>query len=237
MVIDVNNPENVNLEASQTQESGRSGSDKELNFRRLEKKAEALEQAILQRDAMLDKQQKMLEQMQARFLPQDRDEIDSLPDEELIDNAKFKRVLQKEREHLRKEAEEIARQTYQRIDSENYVQRLQSKYPDYDRVVNASNAEKLQEIDPDYVALLGEVKDEFKRRELAYKRIEKIIRDEKPKAKAQDVVTENRQAAANFFTPQGQAPMMNPHGFDFDVRSKEARTKAYERLKAAQKRG
>lgn len=236
MANDVNNLDFVNQGTSQTQESVKQNSDKELNFRKLEKKAEALEQALYERDEMLKKQQSVLEQMQSRLSP-DRDEFDSLPNEELIDKARFMRVLEKERERFKKEAEEVARQTYRQIDSENYVQRLQSKYPDYDQVVNASNAEKLQESDPDFVAVLGEVKDEFKRREMAYKRIQKVLSEEKPKAKAQDVVNENRQQAANFFTPHGQGPMTNQYGFDFDVRSKEARTQAYQRLKAAQKRG
>lgn len=235
MANDVNNLDLVNQGTSQPLEPVKQTSDKEFNFRRLEKKAEALEQALHERDEMLKRQQTTLEQLQARFAPE-RDEFDSLPNEELIDKARFIRVLEKERERNKREAEEVARQTYQRIDSENYVQRLQSKYPDYDQVVNASNAEKLQETDPDFVAVLSEVKDEFKRREMAYKRIQKVLAEEKPRAKAQELVQENRQAAANFFTPHGQSPMMNPHGFDFDVRSKDAKIKAYERLKAAQRR-
>lgn len=235
MAEDVKNPEIVDRGTSQAHEPEKSN-PRDENFRRLEKKAEALEQAVYQRDEQVRKQQEALDKMQARFAPE-RDELDSLPDDELIDKAKFKRVFEKEREKLLKEAEEIARQTYQKIDSENYAQRLQSKYPDYDQVVNASNAEKLQEIDPDYVALLGEVKDEFKRRELAYKRIQKIAAEEKPRQRVQETIQENRQAAANFYTSQGQSPMMNPNGFEFDVRNKEARTKAFERLKAAQRRG
>ena len=94
-----------------------------------------------------------------------------------------------------------------------------------------------KEQDPEFMSLLAEVKDDFKRREMAYKKMKRLseIR-EAPKVKAQEVVEENRKAAGNFFTPSGQGPMNNPYAFEFDVRSPEARAKAYQKLKTAQKR-
>ena len=105
-------------------------------------------------------------------------------------------------------------------------------------MVSEQNAERLQEKDPEFVALLAEVKDEYKRRELAYKRMKKLVQEQEvPKVKAQEVADENRKVAGAYYTPAGQGPMSNPYGFEFDVRSKEAREKAYQRMKAAQKRG
>lgn len=235
MATDVNSSETVNQATNQAQEQQKN--DREINFERLRKKTEALESELQKRDEMLRAQQQTLSQLESRFAPQDRDEIDLLPDEELIDKAKFKRLIEKERTNLRKEAESIARQTYQKIDNENYQNKLYQAFPDYDQVVNASNAEKLQDKDPEFVALLAEVKDEYKRREMAYKKMKKIAQTEQaPKVKAQDVVDENRKASGSFYTPSGQGPTSNPYSFEFDVRSPEARTKAYERLKAAQKR-
>lgn len=235
MATDVNSSETVNQAANQAQEQQKS--DREINFEKLRKKTEALETELQKRDAMLNQQQEALNQLQARFQPQDRDELDSLPDEELIDKAKFKRLIEKERANLRKEAEDIARQTYQKIDNENFAARLKTAFPDYDQVVNSENAEKLQANDPEFVSLLAEVKDEYKRREMAYKKMKKLQVEEKPKVKAQDVVNENRQTAGSYYSPGGQGPSSNPYAFEFDVRSKEARAKAYERLKAGQKRG
>ena len=234
MSENVNSPVN-DQGASESQETEQS--IQQRNFASLRKKTEALEQELQKRDAMLNQQQQAINQMQARFNPQDRDELDSLPDDELLDKAKFKRLIERERSSMRKEAEEVARQTYQKIDSENYQQKLYSAFPDYDQVVNSSNAEKLQEKDPEFMSLLAEVKDEYKRREMAYKKMKKLAQsEEKPKVKAQDVVNENRQAASSYYSPGGQGPTSNPYSFEFDVRSSEARTKAYERLKAAQKR-
>lgn len=235
MEVDVSNPAVVNQEPKQAQEALKN--DNEGHFAKLRKKAEALEAEVQKRDAILQQQQIAINQLQARFAPQERDELDTLPDDELLDKAKFKRLIEKERSKTLKEAEEIARQTYQRIQSENYQQRLYQAFPDYDSVVNSSNAEKLQEKDPEFMSLLGEVKDEYKRREMAYKKMKKLAEDERPKVKAQDVADENRKAAANFYAPGGQGPMNNPYGFEFDSRNKEAREKAYARLKAAQKRG
>lgn len=233
MATDVKSSETVNQATTQAQVQ----SDREVNFERLRKKTEALETELQKRDALLHQQQEALNQLQARFQPVDRDELDSLPDEELIDKAKFKRLIEKERQNLRKEAEEVARQTYRKIDNENYQQRLYQAFPDYDSIVNSTNAEKLQEKDPEFVALLGREKDDYVRREMAYKKMKKLAEEDRPKVKAQEVVEENRKAAGAFYTPSGQGPMNNPYAFEFDVRSKEARQKAYERLKGAQKRG
>jgi len=234
MAIDVKSPGVVDQATTQAQ--GAQG-DREINFEKLRRKTEALEQELQKRDALLNQQQQALNQLQSRFAPQDRDELDSLPDEELIDKAKFKRLIEKERSSMRKEAEDVARQTYQKLDSENYQQKLYSAFPDYDQVVNTSNAEKLQAKDPEFMSLLAEVKDEYKGREMAYKKMKKLAaEDDKPKVKAQDVVEENRKTSGNYYTPSGQGPSSNPYAFEFDVRNKDARAKAYERLKAGQKR-
>jgi hypothetical protein len=202
----------------------------------LRKKTEALEAQLQEKDQLFQKQQAMIDQMQARFQPT-QDEFDSLPNDELIDKAKLQRIREKDRENFRKEAEQVARQTYAQLDNENFANKLKFAYPDYDEVVNAANAEKLQEKDPEFMSLLAEVKDEFKRREMAYKKMKKLAsNEEKPKVKAQEVVDENRKVAGNYFTPSGQGPMNNPYAFEFDVRNPQARTQAYQKLKAAQKR-
>jgi len=212
---------------------------KEMNFEKLRRKLEAQEQAIAERDAVLRQQQETLSQLQSRLLPQDRDEFDSLPDDELLDKAKFKRALEKERQKLLKEAEEIARKTYQKIDSENFEQKLLRSYPDYHKVVTEENAQLLEQKDPEFAAILSEVGDQYKRREMAYRRIQRLRSEQKEEApvKAQDVVKENRQQAAAYYTPSGQQGYANPYGFEFDVRNPAARQQAYQRLKAAQKRG
>lgn len=233
MAADVNSSGIVNQGANQTQAKQ---DDREVNFAALRKKNESLEAQLQEQGQMVQKQQQMIEQMQVRSNP-DRDEFDSLPDDELIDKAKMKRIREKDREHFLKEAEQVARKTYEKIDSENFASKLKYAYPDYDEVVNAANAEKLQEKDPEFMSLLAEVKDDFKRREMAYKKMKKLAQvQEQPKVKAQDVVNENRQAGGNFYTPSGQGPMNNPYAFEFDVRNKEAREKAYQKLKAGQKR-
>ena len=234
MAIDVQNPDIVNQEAAKTQEAARN--DQEGHFAKLRKKTEALEMALHERDQMLQKQQQMLEQMQARFQPQDRDEFDSLPDEELIDKAKFKRALEKERQRILKDAETVARQTYQKIDAENYQRKIYSAYPDYDQVVTEQGAEKLREKDPEFFAALSKIGDEYERRELAYKKIKRLVQeDSRPIVKAQDVANENRVVGNNYYAPGGQS-LMSSTSSEFDVQNPDARKAAYMRLKAAQKR-
>lgn len=233
MAIDVKSTGAVDQSASQAQERK---NDQEVNFAALRKKTEALEVQLQERDQKMQQQQNLIEQMHARFQPT-HDEFDALPNDELIDKAKLQKIREKDRQSFLKEAEEVARQTYQKLDSENFASKLRFAYPDYDSVVNTANAEKLQEQDPEFMSLLAEVKDDFKRREMAYKKMKKLSEvKEPPKVKAQEVVEENRKAAGNFFTPSGQGPMNNPYAFEFDVRNKDAREKAYQKLKQGQKR-
>lgn len=233
MATDVNSSGAVAQGANQAQAKQ---DDREVNFAALRKKTEALEAQLQEKEQLFQRQQAMLDQMQSKLQP-NIDEFDSLPSDELIDKAKLQRIREKDRENFRKEAQQVARETYAQLDNENFAQKLKFAYPDYDSVVNAANAEKLQEKDPEFMSLLAEVKDEFKRREMAYKKMKKLAsEEEKPKVKAQDVVDENRKISGNYFTPSGQGPMNNPYAFEFDVRSPEARAKAYQKLKTAQKR-
>lgn len=235
MATDVQTPDIVTQEASRPQEAQRS--EQEGHFAKLRKKTEALEVALQEKDHMLRQQQQMLEQMQARFMPQERDEFESLPDEELIDKAKLKRLMTNERQKILKEAETVARQTYQKIDSENYQRKIYSQYPDYDQVVNEEGAEKLREKDPEFFAALSKIGDEYERRELAYKKIKRLVQEDvKPVVKAQEVANDNRMMGNAYYTPAGQS-LMPSTATEFDVKSPAARKAAYERLKAAQKKG
>lgn len=237
MTEDVKTQETVNQGQAATQDASKG--DREINFEKLRKKLDGLEQEKADRDARLEKQQREIDELRSRFAPVQKVEDDeiSIDDSDYLDGAKVKKILAKQEIKFAKKAEEIARSTFQKIDSENFAQRLKTSYPDYESVVTSENAGRLQESDPEYVALLAEVKDEFKRRELAYKRIKKLATEDKvPKVKAQDVVEENRKIASHSFTQSGQGPMQNPNGFEFDVRNKEAREKAYARLKAGVKR-
>jgi hypothetical protein len=234
MTTDAKILESVNQEATDTQE--RHKSEQAVRFENLRKKTEALEAQLQERDQQFQKQKQLMEQMQTRIQPA-RDEFDDLPSDELIDKAKLQKIRERDRENFRKEAAEVARQTYAQMDNDNFATKLKYAYPDYDEIVNTANAEKLQEKDPEFMSLLAEVKDDFKRREMAYKKMKKLAQaEEKPKVKAQDVVDENRKTAGNFFTPSGQGPMNNPYAFEFDVHNPQAKAQAYQKLKAAQKR-
>jgi hypothetical protein len=207
---------------------------KDENMERIRKKLEAQDAALQESQRLIQQQAQMLEQF--KNPAGQRSSWDDIPDGELIDKAKMQKILEKEKESFKKEAEEIARQTFQRIDRESYQQKLRSQYPDYESVVNAESARELEEKDPEYAALLMELDDEYKKRDLAYRRIKKLQTSKaQPVVPAQQVVEENKKAN-HYYAPAGQGPMSNPYAFEFDVRSKDAREKAYQKLKSAQKR-
>lgn len=236
MAVDVKSPEVVAQSAKQPENNFEE--QQKLNFEKLRKKTEAIEVQLQQSEELRLKQQQLIEQMQTQMKPKDRDELEALQDDEFVDKSRLKRILEKERQTLKEEALKSARQAYEAIEKENYASRLKTTYPDYEDVVNADNAKKLQDEDPEFMAALAKVNDDYTRRELAYKKMKKIVSNEFQRVKAQEVVEENRKISGNYMAPSAQSPMnTNPYGFEFNVRDPDARKKAYERLRAGQKRG
>jgi len=235
MAIDETNSEVVAQNANQAQRNFEE--EQKLNFEKLRKKTEALEAKLHESEQLKANYLQAIEQLQAKIQPQTKDEFESLPEDELIDKAKLRRILEKERQYVKEEAIKSARQAYEAIEKENYASKLKTTYPDYEDVVNEQNAQRLQDEDPEFMSALAKIDDDFARRDLAYKKMKKIAQAHFSKMRAQETVNENQKISASYMNQSGQSPAGNPNNFDFNVRDAEARTKAYKRLRDAQKRG
>lgn len=208
-----------------------SRSDKDKNFERLRNKLESLESEAHESREVIKKQNELLERMQTAFSssPQDSDDYERMDAEDFISKKHLNKWEQRSQEKFK----QLAEKAIQEYEKKNYIQKLHHAYPDYEDVVSTENVKKLEQDDPEYAQLLAEVKDDYKRREMAYKRIKKA---QKNSITAQQVVEENK-AKNYYYSPAGQGSSYNSHAIEFDVRNKSARQQAYERLKSAQKRG
>lgn len=202
-------------------------SDKDENFERLRKKVEALENENYRSKETIEKQNQLLERFQSAFSqPQDEEEdLERLDPDDYIS----KRQLSKWEKKILAEAEKLAEKKYY----QNFEERLRSRYQDYDDVVTAENARELENQDPEYAQLLAEVKDDYKRREMAYKRIKRL---QKERSSAQEKAEQNKNKNY-YYAPLGAGNTPPADIINFDVKDSNARREAYQKLKAAQKRG
>jgi hypothetical protein len=212
-------------------------SDKEINFRRLEAAREIEREARVRAEMQAEAMRNELEEIKKMLQPKETDPLDDA--EDYVDPARLRAKLEKERAHFKKEAREIAKQTVreerEQEEKRNFLQRLKGQFSDYDQVMNEANIANLEKADPVFIETVLQVPDDYTRRLTTYKKL-KSMQQVAPKTeeKAPSIKERVEENAKN---PYYIAPSVaTPSGVDFDVKSKEARTQAYEKLKAAQRR-
>ena len=211
-------------------------SDKELNFRRLEAAREADRERALRAEMQVEQMRAEMQEIKTMLQPKEEDPLDGV--EDFPDAARIRAKFAKERALSRKEQEEIAARTYEKMRQkdlqENYLQRLMTAYPDFNQVVSQENLEMLNKVDPDFVETALRVPDQYEKRELTYKKLKRHLAQAKvePKASIKEKVKEN--AENPFYTPASAGT--GPTAMDYDLSTQKARDAAYAKLKAAQNR-
>lgn len=102
--------------------------DKEINFERLRKKAERLEQELQEKNRILEEQQKRQSQ------------VDDIADDDFVEGRQFKSIKEKTA-YLEKRQMELENQIM--------LKEIYAKYPDIDEVVSKENLELLKELEPE----------------------------------------------------------------------------------------
>lgn len=219
--------EGVNTPAPAAPES----SDRDVNFRRLEAAREQEREARIRAELHNQHMQKELENIKQMLQPAEKDPLDDVDE---YDPAAMKAMRERERERNRREAETIAKKTYEKMDAErnqkNYLSRLKSEHGDYDQVMNENSIVNLEKSDPVFVQAVLKIPDEYERRKITYDRL-KAINSQSQAPSIKEKVAEN--ASNPYYIPPGSG---TPAAVDYDLKSPQARQQAYERLKAAQRR-
>lgn len=236
MTDGVINQESANPEATKPLEGQ---SDKEINFRRLEAAREAEREARIRAEMQTESMRNELQEIKQMLQPKEIDPLDGA--EDYVDPARLRAKLEKVNANLKKEAKEIAKQTFreerEQEDKRNFLQRLKAQLPDYDQVMNEANIANLERIDPVFLETVLEVPDEYARRMKTYKKLKSI--QSAFAAKAEEKPSIREKVEENSKNPYYIPPSMatpTASAADFDISSKAARTAAYDKLKAAQRK-
>ena len=179
------NSENLNSEEKQvtpveeTNHEAKTVSQVESNEDKQERNWTAYrqKQRELERELKLQREmnEKLLQQMSNPVpKPQEIDELDTLSDEEFIPKGKVKKLVQKEREYLKKEALEEVEKLLKQKEQSRFLENLKAKFSDFDDVVNADTLEILEIQEPELAASIADLKDPYKIGIQSYKYIKAL---------------------------------------------------------------
>lgn len=165
-------------------------------------------QRDLERD--LQMQREMNEKLiqlatQANPQKQEVDELDAIGDDEFIPKGKVNKLVEKRAARI---AEDIAKRETERFFTEQkqsqFMDRLKSKYSDFDEVVNSETMALLEQQDPELATSIADLKDPYKIGMQCYKYMKAMNLGEKiPNSRrAKEFDKKLEENAKNVQTPQ-----------------------------------
>jgi hypothetical protein len=217
-------------------ETNKEKSNKDLNFERLRKKAEALEKENEETKERLAQQQEMLERFQTAFNPSKsaQEEFDFLTNEEQ------ERLVRMIEQRLEPKIEQRILGNLKARESERFHDRLIDKYSDYDSVVTSDAVDELQKEDPWFSKLAADKANAPEGKYLVGEAIYHKLKDKRNKKPIAPSPMEDRlkrNKSAGILSAISQASFGMPNAYDFDVNDSEARERAWQAVKKAQRSG
>lgn len=144
----------------------------ERNWRAMRERQRDLEQNLKQQMEMNEKLLALA--TRANPVVEAPDELDQLADDEFIPKGKVKRLVQRERESIKKEAIEEVKQLLHKQDQAKFLDHLRAKYSDFDDVVNKETIAILEEQDPELALTISQNNDPYKIGVQSYKYIKAL---------------------------------------------------------------
>ena len=181
-------------------------SRQDRNWREMRKKSEELEKKTRQQEeliATLIQQQVAAQQKVAPSV----DELDQISDSDYIPKGDVKKLMQKEKENIKREAVEELKRLQAQQEAANFHNRLRQKFGDFDEIVTPETLELFEQQDPDLAATIAELKDPYKMGLQTYKYIKSMRLVEKaPLHKRTKEVEEKLE--------KNQKTLQSPQAFD-----------------------
>ncbi|NGX57240.1 MAG: hypothetical protein K940chlam3_00126 [Chlamydiae bacterium] len=168
--------------------------DQEYNWRRMRETVEELQHQNRVLEARVDERDKP-----PKAEEDDTDEIDGLPDDELLTKAQTKRLMNKA---AKRAAEEAASHVIKKRDLETLDDRVRMRYTDYNSIVTPQSLEELKS-DPLFVKTLKGLQDPFDQACFVYEQLKLRGRDGSG-------AVEKRQLEANAAKPRSQQSLGGP---------------------------
>jgi hypothetical protein len=194
-------PEAESQAAPQQTQAAQADDRQERNWREMRQRQQDLERKLKAQEEL--NQQLLSLQMQAQK-PQEPDELEQLSDEEFIPKGKVKKLVERERNQIVKEAVAKLKEEQAQQEQSRFHERLRAKYSDFDEVVNVETMALLEEQDPELAQTIVELKDPYKIGIQTYKFIKSQgIQDKVPGARrTKEVEKKLDQNAKTVQTPQ-----------------------------------
>lgn len=193
----------------------------ENNLRTMRERAERAER---ERQEALD----YIASLKKQHAPQEVDSLDrfQIDDDALIEGKHLKDIVQEVRQlkatlkNYENQSKTIKQQTVQ--------MRLESQYPDINKVLTDDNLMLLQDSDPDLFDAIRNTKDEFKQGKLAYTMVKQMgIYKEKPTFDREKMLVQKNilkpRAMASLKPTQSDSPLTKLNAFASDPTSKESK--------------
>lgn len=163
-IVEVAPPEQENQDVSEQQvanaENSSVESQQDRNWKQMRQRQKDLEQKLKFHEDMNEKLLQMQLSNQAIKAPE-IDEIDTIGDDEFLHKGQQKKLVKKELDPLQKRIDDLENQI-KRQEQGQFLQKLRSKYSDFDEVVNPETMSLLEENDPELAQTIVELKDPYK---------------------------------------------------------------------------
>jgi len=102
------------------------------------------------------------------------DELDQLADDEFLPKGKVKKLVQKEKEAIKREAVEEVKQLLQKQEQAKFMDHLRAKFSDFDEIVNKETLAILDKQEPELAQAISQGGDPFKTGVQCYKYIKAL---------------------------------------------------------------
>lgn len=201
------------------------------NFARLEAAKEAEKEARIRAEMKAEQALQELNRLKSAPQPIEKDPLDDV--EDYIDKERLQQVRQKDRAAFKREAEEIARKTYEERALQDSKKQYLASLKDYNQVMTPDNIARLEQTNPYLAQKILNMPDPEEQRILAYETIKASmpkVEQQVPVQSIKEKVEENQRNP--YYIPSGSG---TPTGVEYDLRSQSSREAAYAKLKAAQR--
>lgn len=135
-------------------------SQQDRNWKQMRQRQKDLEQKLKFQEEMNEKLLQLQLSNQAIKQPE-IDEIDSISDDEFLHKGQQKKLVKKEIDPLQKRIDDLENQIKQQEQSK-FLEKLRSKFSDFDEIVNPETMSLLEENDPELALTIVELKDPYK---------------------------------------------------------------------------
>lgn len=175
----------------------------ERNWKEMRRRQQDLERDLQMQREMNEKLMQLA--TQANTPKQEVDELDAIGDEEFIPKGKVNKLVEKKAARI---AEEIVKRETEKFFTQQkqsqFLDRLKSKYSDFDEVVNTETMALLEEQDPELVTTIADLKDPYKMGMQCYKYMKAMNITEKVPAarRVKEVDKKLEQNAKTVQSPQ-----------------------------------